>query len=221
MLDLNEITEDFIRTRLRGFATETDPDVATVRAIADKDMKREKREKQVLIFLRYYKVIRFFPPENSRTIARRIVEFADEPRPTALDQNRASIISEYKKLEGRIQSFAPRTKAGKQIKVTSLTSKALWCCYPDDIPIFDSHAQRALQMISRICRIFPEPGQGEYGRFVDVWLQLYRKIEPAIDRADLKGFPCKIRVLDGLLWYLGKPEFDLQGVDMCGMNEAG
>jgi hypothetical protein len=214
MLDLKEITEDFIRTRLSDFAIETDPDVATVRAIADKDMKHEKREEQVLVFLRYYKVIWFFPPENSRTIARRIVEFADEPRPKALDQSKASIISEYKKLEERIQPFAPLTKAREQRKVTSLTSKALWCCYPQDIPIFDNNAQRALQMVSRICHIFPEPGQDNYSRFIDVWLQLYRKIEPVIDQADLKGFPYKIRVLDGLLWYLGKPEFDLQSVDI-------
>jgi len=214
MLDLQGITEDFIRTRLRKFATETDPDVATVQAISDRDANHEEREKQVLIFLRYYKVIRYFQPANSREIASRILEFADEPRPNALDQNKAAIISEHKKLEERIQPFAPLTKAGEHRKVTSLASKALWCCYPNDVPMFDNNAQRALQIFSRLCRIFPEPGQEEYGCFVDAWLQLYHKIEPVIDQADIKGFPYKIRVLDGILWYMGKPTFDLQSNNM-------
>jgi hypothetical protein len=158
MLDLKEIVEDFIRTKLSDFGTGTDPDVATVRAIADTGMKLEKREEQVLTFLRYYKVIRYFPPENSRKIAKQIIEFSDETRPKGLDQDKASIVSEYKKLEVRIQPFAPHAKAGGQRKVTSLTSKALWCCYPHDVPIFDNNAERSLQMLSRLCRLFPESG---------------------------------------------------------------
>jgi len=42
----------------------------------------------------------------------------------------------------------------------------------------------------------------------DVWLQVYDKVKQVIDQADLKGYPYKIRVLDGILWYLGKPTFD-------------
>jgi len=191
-----------------GFATATDPDVATVRAIAEKGMERREREKQVLTFLRYYKVVRFFPPENSWEIARRIVEFADAPRPDGLSRNKSQILSEYERLRERLQPAAPVSKSGKLRKITSLTSKALWCCYPEDVPIFDDYAQRALQIIGRLCRIAPEAKQSEFGSFVDVWLQLYELIEPVIDQADLKGFPYKIRVLDGLLWYLGKPSFD-------------
>ena len=41
-----------------------------------------------------------------------------------------------------------------------------------------------------------------------MWLQLYQRIEPAIDQSDLRGYPYKVRVLDGLLWYLGQPTFD-------------
>jgi hypothetical protein len=214
MLNLKEVTEDFIRTKLTSFVRDTDPDVATVRAIAEKGMMREEREGQVLKWLRYYKVIRFFPPKNSGEIARRIVEFADEPRPECLLQNKAQIISEYRRLKERIQPLAPRTKSGKERRITSLTSKALWCCYPQDVPIFDDYAERSLQMIGRICRIFPDAEQDEYGRFVDVWLQIYREIEPFINEheAYLKGFAYKIRLLDGILWYLGKPEFDVRPV---------
>jgi hypothetical protein len=64
-------------------------------------------------------------------------------------------------------------------------------------------------VIGKCARIIPDQGQTEYGCFVDVWLQLYQVIKPVIaeHEADLKGFPYKIRVLDGLLWYLGKDDF--------------
>ena len=135
MLDFRRLTEEFIRTGLVHFVSDTDPDVATVRAIADQKMSGAEREGQVLKWLRYYKVIRFFPPANSEEIARRIVEFADQPRPDCLHQNKALIVSEFERLRERIQPVTPLTKAGNERKITSLTSKALWCCYPLDVPI--------------------------------------------------------------------------------------
>ena len=47
----------------------------------------------------------------------------------------------------------PSRKTGRLRDVTSLTSKALWCCYPQDVPMFDDYAVRALQVISRLFRI--------------------------------------------------------------------
>ncbi len=42
-----------------------------------------------------------------------------------------------------------------------------------------------------------------YAAFLDIWLQVYRIVEPAIDQADLSACPQKVRVFDRLLWYLG------------------
>ncbi len=101
-------------------------------------MEREAREEQLLKWLNHYKVLLFFPPEKSREVAKQIIEFADEPRPTALFQNNERINEQYERLKVRIQSVLSRSpKSNKLREVTSLASKALWCCYPHDIPMFD------------------------------------------------------------------------------------
>jgi hypothetical protein len=210
VLDLETLVEEFIKTRLRSFEADTAPDDKTVTAVASKDMGRAAREDQVRAWLGYYKVILFFPPDRSQAIAREIIQFADEPRPASLDQCPGQIVREYNRLRGRIQPVAPPApRSNRQREVTSLTSKALWLCYPHDVPIFDDYALRALQVISRICRICPAPDQGLYGSFVDVWLQFYDRIKPLIEQSDLQGYIYKVRVFDGFLWYLGKPEFDV------------
>lgn len=210
MLDLETIIEEFIRTRLRSFEADTAPDRNTVNAVANKNLERTAREDQVRASLGYCKVILFFPPDRSRAIAREVIEFADEPRPASLDQLHAQIVREYNGLRARIQPLAPLAPRSKrQREVMSLTSKALWLCYPNDVPIFDDHALRAIQVISRICRIRPMPDQGLCESFVDVWLQFYDRIRPVIENSDLHGYQHKMRVLDGFLWYLGKLNFEV------------
>ena len=208
MLDLRELTEEFIRNKLESFKKDTAPDEATVKAVAAADMELAKREEQILKWLNYYKVVRFFPPEKSREIARRIIEFADEPRLLTLKMDKALIVSEVHRLRSRIQPVIPTLRSGKPPEITSLTSKALWCCYPHDIPIFDSNALRALQLIGRLCRVASASSGKAYDNYADVWLQVYERIRPVIDAADLKGYPYKVRVLDGVLWYLGEPSFE-------------
>jgi hypothetical protein len=105
---LKTLIEEFIRTRLRSFEKDTEPDIRTVNVVAnqDKNMERAARENQVRAWLGYYKVILFFPPDRSRAIAREIMEFADEPRPASLDQYHAQIVREdreYNRLRDRIQ----------------------------------------------------------------------------------------------------------------------
>jgi hypothetical protein len=97
---------------------------------------------------------------------------------------------------------------GKKREVTSLTSKALWCCYPHDIPILDDYAERALQVISRILRLAPATEKPRYSAFVDVWFQVYDEIKLVIDKPELNKYKYKVRVLDKLLWYLGQHSFD-------------
>lgn len=188
VLDLEALIEEFIQTRLRSFEADTAPDRKTVDAVADKGLERTAREDQVRAWLGYYKVILFFPPDRSRAIAREIVEFADESHPASIGQSHAEIIRECSRLRDRIQPLAPLApKSKRQREVMSLTSKALWLCYPNDVPIFDDYALRAIQVISKICRIW---------------------ILPVIEKSDLHGYQYKMRVLDGFLWRLGKPDFE-------------
>lgn len=209
MLNLEALIKEFIQNRLPSFDADTAPDQKTVTAVAGKELGRTAREDQVRAWLGYYKVILFYPPDRSRAIAREIIEFADESRPASLVQSHDLIIREYNRLKERIQPLAPLApKSRRQREVTSLTSKALWLCYPNDVPIFDDYALRAIQVISKICRICPMPNQGLYESFVDVWLQLYERIRPVIEDSDLHGYQYKMRVLDGFLWRLGKPDFE-------------
>jgi hypothetical protein len=122
-----------------------------------------------------------------------------------LDKGR--IVTEFDKLADCINRDAPRNKTGEERDITSLTSKALWCCYPNDVPIFDRNAARALGVISRVCRLAPTGNQSRYASFLDVWLQVFRQVESIIQPADLSDCPYRIRVLDRILWYLGQDGF--------------
>lgn len=210
ILDLKQLIERFIETGLESFQKETIKDLPTVRAVAAKGTLLGERAAQVQEWLNYYRVVRYFPTETTRELAGKVIEFAGDLPPGRTLTGEAEILSEYNKLRAYLQPLAPPApKTGLPRKVTSLTSKALWLCYPDCVPIFDGNAVRALQMICRIGDIRPEPAQTDYELFVDAWLQVYATVKPAIDQANLNGYPYKVRVLDGLLWYLGRPTFDL------------
>ena len=99
----------------------------------------------------------------------------------------------------------PPLRNGRRRAVTVLTSKALWCCYPNDVPILDSYAEQALWVICRLSGKEPARNQSRRARFVDGWFQVYGDVRLAIEQADLNGYPYRVRVLDKLLWYLGQP----------------
>jgi hypothetical protein len=117
------------------------------------------------------------------------------------------ITENFNDLHKRCTSGVRRNKDATARNLTSLTSKALWCCYPEEIPIFDSYAQRALWTLSRLMGI-PQPADaGAYSRFVSVWLPLYRCIERTLDDARLSNYPYKVRVFDRILWIIGQPGY--------------
>jgi len=211
MLSLREFTDEFIQTKLQSFEGDDRTDEAVIQAIGKQNMDHTDREDHILRWLNKYRVLLFFPPEKSREIAGQIIEFADERSQAPLNQNKDLILKEYERLRGRISRVAPLSpKSGKPREIISLTSKALWCCYPHEIPIFDAYAERALQVISRLSRMMPSQSQPEYACFIDVWFQVYQEVKPVIDQSNLNGYPYKIRVLDRLLWHLGQPSFESQ-----------
>ena len=162
-------------------------------------MKHTDREAQLRKWLDFMKVIWFYSDEIRGKIVGQILAYADGPRPGEPLEGKAAIVSEYERLTKCIEAAFDRPKG-----VTSLASKALWCCYPNDVPIFDANACKALAVMSRLCRMVPEPNGKAYTLFVDLSLQLYEKLKPVIQQADLEGYPYRIRVLDHLLWYLGR-----------------
>ena len=210
MFDLMHVTRELITAGWHKGGTETTADARVLEAVRDYGGNAADRGRVVVEWLQLYKVLMGWPSENRMSAAGQIIAFADQGCRGPLQLDKKRILEEFGKLAERLRLSAPRTREGAPRGITSLTSKALWCCYPEDIPIFDANAVKALGVISRICRLAPardESQHRDYADFLDLWLQTYRQIEPAILPEDLSDCPYKIRVFDRLLWYLGKGDF--------------
>jgi hypothetical protein len=208
-MDLIEFVEKFVaKLPQHLLPKEADLDQKVVLAISSKEMESGARVDQLVEWLRYYKVLMYFSREKAENIAKAILAYADAQPAGSRIQGKDGIRSKYKELEQRLLPFARQTKSGLTIGITSLTSKALWCCYPQEVPIFDSHALSALRVLSRMYRVTPESGQNDYEVFVGVWFSLYEKIKPFLDQADLSCYNYQVRVFDRMLWHLGQPNFD-------------
>jgi hypothetical protein len=213
-LDLKQLTNELVvEERWHCDRAQKDADSEAIRAINEHDQGSADRTTSLIRWLASparalgFSALRGFSTDSRTEVAGRIIAFADKRQEKALHYDKAKIVSEFNKLEGRLKEVAPRNKNGKERDVTSLTSKALWCCYPEDVPIFDKNAVSALRFISRVCHWSPGPNESEYARFVDVWFRAYDEVRPIIDKADLSDCPYKIRVFDSVLWYLGQDSF--------------
>ena len=206
------MTENFIRNDLEGLRTDDPADQSVLRAINETDMEEAERMQRLLKWLNYYRVLLFFPPENSKQVAHQILAYADNERSVSKTLARGDIFLQYKMLREKLCAAAHRNPiSGKPRNVDSLTSKALWCCYPSDIPIMDDYAERALQVISRLSGIKLKTGnlnKDRYECFLEVWFLLYERVAPVIDPLDPTQYPFKPRVLDRLLWHYGQPNYD-------------
>jgi len=207
VLDLKHLARELVESGRHSNRAETGTDNAVLEAVSQRDRDPAERKKSVVDWLNRYRVLMGLHTDCRTLIAGEIIAFADERQEESLHRDKNRIVYEFNEIEHRISKVTPRPKKGKERAVTSLASKALWCCYPNDVPIFDRNAASALRVISRLCHLAPEPNQREYARFVDVWLQVYSEIEPVVAQAVLCDCPYKVRVLDRLLWYLGQNDF--------------
>jgi hypothetical protein len=209
MPDLKWIVEKVIQENPQVFSGDFSEDLDMIEAIDNRIADTADRINRMKEWLRSYSVVRPWKTEIRLKIAGQILSFADIRKHECLGQDQDLIISEFLKLKEMILVVVPISEVtGKKREVTSLTSKALWCCYPHDIPILDDYAERALQVISRILRLAPATEKPRYSAFVDVWFQVYDEIKLVIDKPELNKYKYKVRVLDKLLWYLGQHSFD-------------
>ena len=89
-----------------------------------------------------------YPQDGRTAVADQIIRFAVARCEKLLYRGKERIIFEFNRLEERINQVAPYNRAGDKRDVTYLSSKALWCCYPEDVPIFDRNSACALKVIS-------------------------------------------------------------------------
>lgn len=98
---------------------------------------------------------------------------------------------------------------GEPRDFTSLASKALWLCYPESVPLFDSFAQRALWVICKMDDgITPLCGnESSYRKFLHVWMALYERYSDSIEAVDMGNYPYRVRLFDRILWIIGTPDY--------------
>lgn len=207
MIDLNQIVEHFLDEAVRLCRDDGGKqDDEIIAALNDRNQSTEARRNEVLKWLGYYRTLQGLNQVDRDAAAGEIVEFADARVPVVGSLSEAEIVDRFTSLHDRCGQ-AVRPKMDKTPRdLTSLTSKALWCCYPDAIPMYDSNARRALGVLSRLMGL-DRPADGTpYTRFVSVWLNLYRRVERTIDDDRLGGYCYKVRVFDRILWIIGEPD---------------
>ena len=214
MIDLNLIVERFLDKAVESYGkTYQEMDKAAIDAIAHKDQNQspEDRQKEVFKWLRDYGVFRGLEGIEAGTVVSEILKFADDSNLGIIPTSEQEIMGLFDDLHDRCRTKVHRNKDETLRDLTSLTSKALWCCYPEAIPLFDSRAGRALCVFGHLMGSNrPQRKNGSrYEPFLTVWLELYHRIEPVIDkdRDRLGGIPHKVRVFDTILWIIGGPDF--------------
>jgi hypothetical protein len=213
MIDLNEVVERFLDEALWQCRNEGGKEDETVlRFLNDPNNDLDLRRTEVRNWLRYYGVLQGLNAADRDAVSGVVIEFADARGPFVPPLSEGEIVGKFADLHSKCCARVHQNKDDTPRDLTSLTSKALWCCYPDAIPIFDSYAQRALRVISHLLSLDRSRVDAiEYARFVSVWLNLYRRVEPTLNDARLGNYPYKVRVFDRILWIIGEPDY---GVNM-------
>jgi|HubBroStandDraft_6_1064221.scaffolds.fasta_scaffold246454_2 hypothetical protein len=209
MIDLNQIVEHFLDEAIRQCRNGGSKDEAVIRSLNDRIESTEVRRSELLKWLWYHGVLQGLHKADRNAVASAIVEFADARVASSCPTTEEEIIKKFDDLYGRCSSKVRLKKDHTPRSLVSLTSKALWCCYPDSIPLFDAYSQRALWILSRLMGLERSPqALPPYHRFVSLWLNLYRCVERTIGDGDrLGGYPYKVRVFDRILWIIGEPDY--------------
>lgn len=165
-------------------------------------------EKQVAArdWLQNYQVFRGPTAQHRERIAQNLVTFFDDQKKSRLRKD--EIEQKFKDLETSLRSNANiLTRTGKEQHIDSLTSKALWLCYPQDVPIMDTFAENSLRVLARILNLRISVGESRYANYMKLWFAAYKLVSPEIDKLALGDYPYKGRVFDKYLWWLGQENY--------------
>ena len=173
-----------------------------ISAITDRSKLQLQRTRAVYDWLHFMRVIRFFGKELGWELAAGVVAFYDDSsRPLAISADPDSVLIAFRQLESQLLQIS-RSK-GRTHQLVSLASKALWCCFPESIPVYDRNAEDALRVLGRLIDGLPQIKRNcEYKEFLCAWFQLNAKLKVAdLTPAHVRY---KIRALDRYLWTLGQ-----------------
>lgn len=170
---LNKITDRYFQQAVGAGYDEIDDKVRHSLISDSHEIKRKTLAK----WIRVYKVHRVkWEPKNSDKWplsnicnADNMPTFAEAVAETAIchfrkKNQKPNIELEFGKLRNEIGQLYCR-RSGKQRQFTSLTSKVLWCFYPEITPIYDQFAFRAIVFLYKLYKIesYQIPFSGENG----------------------------------------------------------
>ena len=203
ILDLNALIEQFGPAALKEKAGGLEWDQAAIDAISIGTA--ERRNSTLRKWLESYNVFQGFKADRRNAVSQAILNWADRQSHDSSLESLESLLEAHHALEHAcVEAF------GKERDFTSLASKALWLCYPKDVPLYDSFVLRALQVISKIEPSLPPVKYRVvgYAPFARLWRALYDRHEAAIDAISSdSGYPYSVRIFDGILWILGAPAY--------------
>jgi len=161
--------------------------------------------------------------ENTDAISTAILKYF-KASPNSV-KKASHVMRQYESLNSVIRVAGLETRS-----LLSLTSKALWCRYPNDTPIYDRNAVVALWSLVRLrhdaASYAPEVHDArrpkgiranqtkvdcaDYEVFLINYLALYEEIKPKINEyTKTKSYPYAIRVFDKMLWAYGSKSRDI------------
>ncbi len=166
-------------------------------------------------WLQVYEVFQYIPSAQRSAIAAAVLRWADsQDKSTRLMTEDALCSAHEVLMKECCEAY------GKKRNFISLASKALWLCYPQDTPFFDSFAQRALWIFAKmesgsnplseveLTRLAPMPEHRVYRQFVHIWKAFYDLNERQLtDVSEQFSYRYPVRIFDKILWIIGSPDY--------------
>ena len=193
---------------------DAETDDEAIQAARTKSDSEPIRIDKIRHWLQSYEVFQYLPGPQRSDIAAAVLCWADSQDKSTRLTTEDALCEAHACLMGEcVRAF------GKKRDFKSLASKALWLCYPDDVPIFDSFAQRGLWVLSKmdsgitpltddvLKNIAPLPENPDYRQFVHIWKILYDRSTQKIDTIEKRGYHYPVRVVDKILWIIGSPNY--------------
>ncbi len=207
MIDFEAIIRNLWPNAVKGLMLGHAYDMKAILALSRED--DPNRRDTIRDWLQEYRVLRVRGIATQRDkIADAVLRWADSrDRDRNLDGPDALSAAHEELMKAVCDAYIDGSQ-NSQRAFTSLTSKALWLCYPDKIPMFDSYARCALWVLAKLeIGIAAPPSEDDYYQFVSVWLQFYTRYLDAISSLDTDGYPYRVRVFDNILWMIGKDQY--------------
>jgi hypothetical protein len=201
-MDIAGGIEAFCETQWPDEIPETSSDAKAVYALHNKQFDRSEVIKK---WLESYSVFQGLRQSQRVAITDSLIAFFDSN--PQLD-SRDLLFERFQRLSISLRENADLlTKNGRSRKIDSLTSKALWLCYPSEVPILDLFAENALRVIARLHGLSIQPRESRYERFTALWFAVYDTVKPQITRFADNNSVYAVRVFDRYLWWLGQDSY--------------